>query len=203
MLFVAITSTPVLQTLAIGTAIFLDTRDGRPNAVFPRWAGYLNYWVAMLFLPGTVTVFFHTGPFAWNGLLTWYLPLTVFAIWMVTMSVLLLNAIDAEDAELQSVPADTDLAEQLRELRAEVARLAERKVRRYDLPQPGRVRVVRAAMTLLFFIGLLPIGHFIWPPAPSLSAEQIAAWFAHDTVNKRLGLFIAMLGTGYSHRFTR
>ncbi len=51
-------------------------------------------------------------------------------------------------------------------------------------------------MTLLFFIGLLPIGHFIWPPAPSLSAEQIAAWFAHDTVNKRLGLFIAMLGTG-------
>ncbi len=51
-------------------------------------------------------------------------------------------------------------------------------------------------MTLLFFIGLLPIGHFIWPPAPSLSAEQIAAWFAHDTVDKRLGLFIAMIGTG-------
>jgi len=51
-------------------------------------------------------------------------------------------------------------------------------------------------MTFLFFIGLLPIGHFIWPPAPSLNAEQIAAWFAHDTVNKRLGLFIAMLGTG-------
>jgi len=127
LLFVAITSTPVLQTLAIGTAIFLDTRDGQPNAVFPRWVGYLNYWVAMLFLPGTVSVFFHTGPFAWNGLLTWYLPLTVFAIWMVTMSVLLLKAIDAEDAEPQSVPADTDLAEQLRELRAEVARLAERK----------------------------------------------------------------------------
>ena len=127
LMFVAITSTPVLQTVAIGTAIFLDTRDGRPTAVFPRWAGYLNYWVAMLFLPGTVTVFFHTGPFAWNGLLTWYLPLTVFAIWMVTMSVLLLKAIDAEGAELQSVSAETDLVEQLRELRAEVARLAERK----------------------------------------------------------------------------
>jgi len=51
-------------------------------------------------------------------------------------------------------------------------------------------------MMLLFFIGLFPIGHFIWPPAPSLSADEIAAWFAHDTVGKRIGLFIAMLGTG-------
>ncbi len=124
LLFVAITSTPVLQTLAIGTAIFLDTADGRSNPVFPRWAAYLNYWVALLFLPGTVTVFFHTGPFAWNGILTWYLPLSVFAIWMVTMTVLLLQAISAEDGEPQSVSADTDLAGQLRELRAEVARLA-------------------------------------------------------------------------------
>ena len=51
-------------------------------------------------------------------------------------------------------------------------------------------------MTLLFFIGLLPIAHFIWPPPPSQTAEQVAAFFAHDTVAKRLGLLIAMLGTG-------
>jgi hypothetical protein len=123
-LFVCITSTPMLQTAAIGTAIFLDTRDGRPDPVFPRWAGYLNYWVALLFTPGTIAVFFHDGPFAWNGLFTWYLPLAVFAIWMVTMSVLLLKAIDAEDAELEGLSADVDLTTQVRELRAEVVRLA-------------------------------------------------------------------------------
>ncbi|MBB3606153.1 hypothetical protein FHT40_005842 [Mycolicibacterium sp. BK556] len=51
-------------------------------------------------------------------------------------------------------------------------------------------------MTLLFFIGLLPLAHFIWPPAPSESAAQIAAFFQDDTVAKRLGVFIAMVGTG-------
>ena len=99
LLFVAITSTPILQTLSIGIAIFLDTPDN-PNPVFPRWAGYLNFWIAMMFLPGSITVFFHTGPFAWNGILVWYLPLTAFAVWMVTMSILVLRAIAAEDAQL-------------------------------------------------------------------------------------------------------
>jgi hypothetical protein len=127
-LFVCITSTPMLQTVAIGTAIFLDTRDGRPDPVFPRWAGYLNYWVAVLFTPGTIAVFFHDGPFAWNGLFTWYLPLTVFAIWMIAMSVLMLKAINAENAGTQADPTESDLAGEVRQLRAEVARLAnERK----------------------------------------------------------------------------
>lgn len=126
-LFVCITSTPMLQTVAIGTAIFLDTRDGRPDPVFPRWAAYLNYWVAVLFTPGTIAVFFHDGPFAWNGLFTWYLPLTVFAIWMITMSVLMLKAISAPDAGPQSDSAGTDLAEEVHQLRAEVARLADER----------------------------------------------------------------------------
>jgi hypothetical protein len=125
-LFVAITSTPVLQTLAIGTAIFLDTADGRSDPVFPRWAGYLNYWAALLFLPGSVTVFFHTGPFAWNGILTWYLPLSVMAAWIVVMSILLLRAIAAEDIP-HNTAAEPDLAAQLRDIRAEVARLAARR----------------------------------------------------------------------------
>jgi hypothetical protein len=126
-LFVCITSTPMLQTVAIGTAIFLDTRDGRPDPVFPRWAGYLNYWVAVLFTPGTIAVFFHDGPFAWNGLFTWYLPLAVFAIWMITMSALMLKAIRAEGAEPESCSTQEDLATQVQQLRAEVARLADER----------------------------------------------------------------------------
>lgn len=51
-------------------------------------------------------------------------------------------------------------------------------------------------MTLGFFIGLWPLAHFIWPPAPSETAEQIALFFQTDTVMKRTGLFIAMLSTG-------
>jgi hypothetical protein len=51
-------------------------------------------------------------------------------------------------------------------------------------------------MTLGFFIGLWPLAHFIWPPAPSAGAAEIAAFFQTDTVLKRLGLFIAMVCTG-------
>lgn len=126
-LFVCITSTPMLQTVAIGTAIFLDTREGRPSPVFPRWAGYLNYWVAVLFTPGTIAVFFKDGPFAWNGLFTWYLPLTVFAIWMITMSVLMLKAIAAQGADPPSSSVGQDLAEEVRQLRAEITRLAKER----------------------------------------------------------------------------
>jgi len=51
-------------------------------------------------------------------------------------------------------------------------------------------------MTFGFFVGLLPLAHFIMPPLPSWNAEQIAAFMQHDTVMKRLGLFIAMVSTG-------
>jgi hypothetical protein len=108
----------------IGTAIFGDTRE---QPIFPRWAGYLNYWVAVLFLPGSVTVFFRDGPFAWDGIFTWYLPLTVFAIWIVTNSVLTVRAISAQqrgDEERWDVGT---LAAELDELRARVNRMSEYK----------------------------------------------------------------------------
>lgn len=51
-------------------------------------------------------------------------------------------------------------------------------------------------MTLGFFIGLWPLAHFIWPPAPGWSAQHVAHFFQADTVAKRGGLLIAMLCTG-------
>jgi len=45
-------------------------------------------------------VFFKHGPFAWNGVLAWWIPLTMFFIWFVVMTVLLLRAI-ADDERQQ------------------------------------------------------------------------------------------------------
>jgi hypothetical protein len=53
LLFVAITSTPMLQAVVIGAAISSDSRE---TPIFPRWAGYFNFWVAVLFVPGSITV---------------------------------------------------------------------------------------------------------------------------------------------------
>jgi hypothetical protein len=55
--------------------------DHRPDAVVPRWAGYLNIWVCILIIPDQLLFFFQTGPFAWNGLFGLWLPLVAFFGW--------------------------------------------------------------------------------------------------------------------------
>jgi hypothetical protein len=106
MLFVCIASTPILQALVMGAAVLGDRR-ARP--IFPRWAGYFDFWVALLFLPGSISVFFKDGPFAWNGLLTWYLPLTVFTAWIIVNTVLTLRAITRAEREETELPAGAAL----------------------------------------------------------------------------------------------
>jgi hypothetical protein len=89
--FVGLTSTIVLQVTVFGVAILLDRRE-RP--VFPRWFGYYNLWVALMFLPGTFNVFYLTGPLSRNSFIAWYIPLTVFATWLLITSFYLSRAVD-------------------------------------------------------------------------------------------------------------
>ena len=89
--FVGMTSTIVLQVSVFGVAILLDRRE-RP--VFPRWLGYYNLWVALMFLPGTFNVFYESGPLSRNGIVAWYIPLVVFATWLVITSFYLSRAVD-------------------------------------------------------------------------------------------------------------
>ena len=90
--FVGMTSTVVLQVSVFGVAILLDRRE-RP--VFPRWLGYYNLWVALMFLPGTFNVFYQSGPLSRNGIIAWYIPLIVFATWLVITSFYLSRAVDS------------------------------------------------------------------------------------------------------------
>jgi hypothetical protein len=131
LLFVCITSTPMLQAAVMGIAVLSD-KSATP--VFPRWAGYLDFWVAVLFIPGTVAVFFQDGPFAWNGLFTWYLPLGVFTVWMVVNTKLTLDAIGTEEASSaapasagptsdEPTPDVAALAAELRPVRAQLDRM--------------------------------------------------------------------------------
>jgi hypothetical protein len=80
----------IVQNLAIGAAIL---GDENPVRIMPRWVAYMNFWMALLFLPAGLMVFFKTGPFAWNGLLSFWLPLVAFGIWFNVMIYALLRAI--------------------------------------------------------------------------------------------------------------
>ncbi len=126
LLFVCITSTPALQAVVIGFAVL---RDQRKQPLLPRWLGYLNLWVAVLFLPGTITVFFHNGPFAWNGLFTWYVPLGVFALWIVCNTVCMLKALGHQERiagtiEERAVVTAAQLTEELNRLQQQLVKLS-------------------------------------------------------------------------------
>lgn len=79
-----------IQLGAIGIAILSDRNT---PSIFPRWSGYFNLWVAILFLPGGLVTFFKDGPFAWDGLLAFWMPLAVFLGWYIVMFVVLLGVI--------------------------------------------------------------------------------------------------------------
>lgn len=76
--------------VSIGLAILSDPRD---PPLFARWVGYFNIWLAVLAIPGGLVTFFKTGPFAWNGLLAFWVPVSVFVAWFLVMFWVLLRAI--------------------------------------------------------------------------------------------------------------
>jgi hypothetical protein len=85
-----------VQYLAIAIAVFAD-RSRVP--VFPRWVAYLNLWVVVLFIPTGVITFFKTGPLTYGGVLGFYIPLAVFAVWLVAMPYAVCRHLQREDQE--------------------------------------------------------------------------------------------------------
>lgn len=94
MVFLFVIASACMMAASLGVAILLD-RGARP--VFPRWTGYYNIWVAIVWIPAAVIPFFKTGPFAWNGIFAWWIPLTVFFTWFVVTTWMLLRAVAAEE----------------------------------------------------------------------------------------------------------
>jgi hypothetical protein len=75
---------PMFVVLAV-----VSLADKSDNPVFPRWFGYQSIMTFTLFLPDQLLFFFKSGPFAWNGLLGFWIPLTVFCGWFITIFVLM------------------------------------------------------------------------------------------------------------------
>jgi hypothetical protein len=106
LMFLGIISSACIQVASLGVAILLD-KSAKP--VFPRWAGYYNIWVSMMWVPAGVIPFFKGGPLAWNGLFAWWIPLCVYFSWFVITVVLLLRAIRDDEREQTLDTAETSL----------------------------------------------------------------------------------------------
>jgi hypothetical protein len=74
---------PFTFQYALIAAAILQNRSGRP--VIPRWVAYVNLWVAILLIPATLIPFVKSGPLAWNGVLSFWIPVIVFVGWFGVM----------------------------------------------------------------------------------------------------------------------
>lgn len=86
--FVMVFPAYVFQLACVAIASFIDRS---PAPVWPRWAGFLNLWIAFSGAGGGLAVFFKTGPFAWNGAVGFYLPVGAFVVWLFVMTHLMLR----------------------------------------------------------------------------------------------------------------
>ena len=93
-------STFAVQNFAIGFAILGD-KNAYP--VYPRWMGYFTFWVGVSFIPGVMLIFFKTGPFAWNGLFSFWLPFTAFFVWFQLMFVYMRKNIIEQSATARTL----------------------------------------------------------------------------------------------------
>jgi hypothetical protein len=118
--FVGFVFTFVVEVL-LGALSML--RDKRADPLFPRWVAGLNVAVAVVSIPGCLVFFHRIGPFAWNGLGAWWIPLAAFGLWLIVMTIYLLRAIDR--------PVEPDRAEQqIDRIDLEVAALRQQLDRR-------------------------------------------------------------------------
>ena len=78
------------------TVAALSDRDQNPP--FPRWAGYANAWLGVIIVPDQLLFFFHSGPFAWNGLFGLWIPAVVFSGFFIVNFFVIKSAVQRDRA---------------------------------------------------------------------------------------------------------
>ena len=71
-----------------------------PLKTYPRWVGFAAIWSAILFILGALVPFFYSGPFAWNGLIAFWLVAIIFFGCIFVMWWMTVKAIES-DPKLQ------------------------------------------------------------------------------------------------------
>lgn len=95
-------SPPTLEFAAIGLAILWD-RSERP--LFPRWSGYVDLAVALIFAGGAPALFVKQGAFAWDGGVAFWAVFASFGVWVWVTFATMIKTIDrGQAAPLEGAP---------------------------------------------------------------------------------------------------
>ena len=92
----------IAQNLCLAFAIYMDAL---PEPVFPRWVGHFNITSAVLMVPGAFALVYKTGPFAWDGVLSFWLRIATYTLYVTVMFFVVQRAINHQIArEEQALP---------------------------------------------------------------------------------------------------
>lgn len=94
--FITPTGLLIVQNLCLALSIYLDQNK---DPVFPRWVAHFNVATAILMIPGAFAAATKSGPFAWDGSLSFYLRLITFAVYVAVMFWVLLGVIRQQSDE--------------------------------------------------------------------------------------------------------
>ncbi|HEX3614786.1 MAG TPA: hypothetical protein VHU88_24065 [Sporichthyaceae bacterium] len=95
LLFIAPAGPAVLLAVAMGAAMLSDTS---PRPAFPRGVGYFNILMGMSFTGASLCWLFDSGPFAWNGVFPFWIPLVDFGLWVGVNTWAMLRVVNARAA---------------------------------------------------------------------------------------------------------
>lgn len=82
-------------------------RDINLEPSFPRWVAFYNLWAGVLMAPASLMGLFKAGPFAYNGILAFWLVALDFFIWVIVMTIVMFRIV-AKDERL--IKADLGLS---------------------------------------------------------------------------------------------
>jgi hypothetical protein len=72
------------------------------HSPFPRWFGYFTIWFTFVAEAGAIAYNLRTGPFAWNGLLAFWIPFGVFGPWLAIFVFLLIRALNRQMRDVEA-----------------------------------------------------------------------------------------------------
>jgi hypothetical protein len=69
------------------------------NGIFPKWFAYVTVWQIVTEILASQMWLHHSGAFAWNGMITFYIAVVIFGLWIVCFLALFRIAASRETAD--------------------------------------------------------------------------------------------------------
>tara|TARA_R110000787_G_scaffold201880_11_gene312660 strand:+ start:913 stop:1665 length:753 start_codon:yes stop_codon:yes gene_type:complete len=95
---------PALSVQMISTGI-VTKMDERETPLVPRWVTHFSVFCGLAIAMASGPAWAKAGPFAWNGVLAYYIPMILWALWFEIHSWYMLMALLRERREQTSAPA--------------------------------------------------------------------------------------------------